>query len=507
MKLILTCLITLLLMQTKCYSQLTKLWTNYYVSPDSLTEVHIGGSVGDRFGNIYRTGVEYTDSSLFIEKINHQGDLIWRTYYNHPGNVVTSASPTLIINANDENLIIAGTCYKFSDSDIFLLKVDTYGNKVSEHIIRKPGYDILKYGSTDSSKNLFLVCTNVNQSGDIHTIYKFDFQLNQMIFLEEQETNLSFEIGIKPIKDNTYYLFKSFYSQPNILSKYSNDSLVWTISDGNFLVGINKKIFSFKNLNLKIYDSNAAYITTKSLSFLGNVQIMTIIDNSKGELFFAGTKEINGGNNGFIAKLDTSYNLEWMYIHEESPINYSIGYQIVISENDDIYGLFLKRSSPSVFYYPNVLQLVHLSDSGILLDSISHQEPSGSIGGISMVFHKSTIKVSCSIEPGTDYVFTVGFSCDDCSNVTSIKNETPKDSQNKLSVFPNPFTDIITLNTGTKEYKVIEIYDTQGRLHFKTDTNSDQMNINTEGFSSGLYIVKMITEGRVVQVKIVKAEY
>jgi len=68
-------------------------------------------------------------------------------------------------------------------------------------------------------------------------------------------------------------------------------------------------------------------------------------------------------------------------------------------------------------------------------------------------------------------------------------------SQSDLLVYPNPATNVITIDfmTATNTLKTIEIYDIQGVKRFETQTAESTIIIDVADYPSGIYFVKMKT--------------
>ncbi len=74
--------------------------------------------------------------------------------------------------------------------------------------------------------------------------------------------------------------------------------------------------------------------------------------------------------------------------------------------------------------------------------------------------------------------------------------------KNKLSVYPNPATDHFTLETGTKDECLVQIYDTQGKLMYMADVRSEKFTLSTTGFHRGLYFVSVTANGKETTTKL-----
>lgn len=81
------------------------------------------------------------------------------------------------------------------------------------------------------------------------------------------------------------------------------------------------------------------------------------------------------------------------------------------------------------------------------------------------------------------------------------KKETVLETQEQtlkevISVFPNPASDYITINTRDTAIKSIQVYDIQGRLvkNIEDISNTTEQTINLQGLKNSMYLVKINTE-------------
>jgi Flp pilus assembly pilin Flp len=68
------------------------------------------------------------------------------------------------------------------------------------------------------------------------------------------------------------------------------------------------------------------------------------------------------------------------------------------------------------------------------------------------------------------------------------------DLQNKISLFPNPSRDVITIDLEEDQMEKIELYSVTGRLIFKTVLNSNTFILNTANYPSGTYLLKIFSQ-------------
>jgi photosystem II stability/assembly factor-like uncharacterized protein len=77
---------------------------------------------------------------------------------------------------------------------------------------------------------------------------------------------------------------------------------------------------------------------------------------------------------------------------------------------------------------------------------------------------------------------------------------------NKFSIYPNPFNNIITIQSRDKEVKNIKIYNSIGKLVYKKNDsfNSNQIQLNLNYLANGFYLIKVVTEEGVFSKNIIK---
>jgi hypothetical protein len=71
-------------------------------------------------------------------------------------------------------------------------------------------------------------------------------------------------------------------------------------------------------------------------------------------------------------------------------------------------------------------------------------------------------------------------------------------------IYPNPFADIIFIDTGNEREAAVEIYNTGGRLILSRKLNSGTEKLDLLKFPDGVYIMKVVTGKRTDMLKIIK---
>ena len=111
-------------------------------------------------------------------------------------------------------------------------------------------------------------------------------------------------------------------------------------------------------------------------------------------------------------------------------------------------------------------------------------------GSNTTIVDSSLTSYNCDSITITDLIFY------DCTSII--------ETNNSENIFPNPFKDNVTLQFNV-DYQLLTIYNQLGSLVFQKNINGlNEININTESFSSGIYIVNLTTQDKVKSIKIIK---
>ena len=86
---------------------------------------------------------------------------------------------------------------------------------------------------------------------------------------------------------------------------------------------------------------------------------------------------------------------------------------------------------------------------------------------------------------------------------SQIKQVTINDKQQPINIYPNPATDIITINCTNAKH--LSIVDYLGRVVYTNiDNNINRLSLNINHFAKGVYVVVIETANDVITKKIVK---
>ncbi|MFK7758275.1 MAG: fasciclin domain-containing protein [Flavobacteriales bacterium] len=72
-----------------------------------------------------------------------------------------------------------------------------------------------------------------------------------------------------------------------------------------------------------------------------------------------------------------------------------------------------------------------------------------------------------------------------------------------LSVYPNPSSDFITVNTSNSDFTFVRMLDTQGRVVFAKNIQSNQTVLDVSSLSAGQYVISLIGEQAVISERVV----
>ena len=66
-----------------------------------------------------------------------------------------------------------------------------------------------------------------------------------------------------------------------------------------------------------------------------------------------------------------------------------------------------------------------------------------------------------------------------------------------VSLYPNPSNDLINISFDKDQLQKIELYDTTGKLLFKSDLNTNTYALNIANYPSGVYFVRVFNQNNV----------
>jgi len=73
----------------------------------------------------------------------------------------------------------------------------------------------------------------------------------------------------------------------------------------------------------------------------------------------------------------------------------------------------------------------------------------------------------------------------------------------EVKVWPNPFSNDITIQLGAPEF-MVRLFDMKGSLVYEEDITQNEKTINTDGLSSGIYVISVNQNGQTFRAKMIK---
>ncbi|MEO5569438.1 MAG: T9SS type A sorting domain-containing protein [Bacteroidia bacterium] len=70
-----------------------------------------------------------------------------------------------------------------------------------------------------------------------------------------------------------------------------------------------------------------------------------------------------------------------------------------------------------------------------------------------------------------------------------------------ISVYPNPVKDVLTINSGKAKINSLEIYNSLGQVILNEKTATSKINLDTQNFEQGIYLLKLETDAGIVNRK------
>jgi hypothetical protein len=112
--------------------------------------------------------------------------------------------------------------------------------------------------------------------------------------------------------------------------------------------------------------------------------------------------------------------------------------------------------------------------------------------------------IMTSSDVGTYGINTPLFFCIDNFTTANQGVNIVKNQLKSISIYPNPTTEILYINSTSIGEKDVKIYDNTGRLIIKTNFSNSQLQINVSSLLSGIYHIKIQENGQLINQTIIK---
>ncbi len=419
----------------------------------------------DSVGNYVGDGV--------IRRIDSNGNELWSNNFSDPNSTEQDLNFYDVIKTMDGNFVVAGVSdygYENDYKDAFLAKINTNGDIIWQHnyggsfaqgvlqVIETSEGGLLAVGAnhtSTSANSLSLYALKIDSSGVLEWEYIHPNTSNNAIrhqaysVIEDNQGDFIISGSINQILNNG----KDFY----VVKVNSNGNFLWEKIIDHNIGGEGRDVFVKNNGNILICGWYAPNFCAKPL----------IIELSS--------------NGTFLSEYEFNFDstCEWAYsFYKDSSDN-----TIMVS-----------------FDANNNYRIAKIDDSFTLLwdNFISYNQASSAEGNhITKTYDNGFICTGTSLIQGDieSVVFKVGE-----NGTLSTLNIIPK--LQVVNIYPNPANHILQIKTlEIVQFKNIALFDQTGRL--VKNFNNNDLTLNIEGISSGIYFLKLRMEKGILTEKVI----
>ncbi len=454
-------------------------------------------------------GTDDMDERVFSVVVDASGNAYMAGMYSSP---TLSFDGITLTNAGVENMFLAkydangtiiwaksygGTYHDWAYS----VAVDVSGNAYLAGVFQSP---TINFGST--------TLTNLDNTGNYTDMFLAKIDVNGNVLWAKRAGGINYDWAMAVSVDaiGNAYLTGYFYSP--------------TLAFGSTTL---TNLSMMGDIFLTKYDANGNVIWATGAGGTDDDNANAMVLGTSGDIYLAGnfnsytltfgtTTLTNAGiSNIFIAKYDTSGNVLWA--KSASGTETDLGYAVAVDGSDNAY-------ITGCFYSPTLtFGTTTLTSAGNADMYLTKYAPNGNLlwaknqGGT-----ENDGSLSVAVD-ATNNVYITGWFRDVCSfGSTSLSNVEPifagsdlfiaklsgiagiaeLSSSSVISVYPNPASDMLTIET--LQQGVIEIFNLEGQLLKRFIETDDKISIDISDFSSGVYIIKATTNEGVTVKKFIK---
>jgi len=417
--------------------------------------------------NYIVTGIKYNPNSILLLKISEFGDSLWSNNFTINGIGMN------ILIASDSGYVITG--YNYPNNDIKLIKTDSSGNLQWDKTYGGTNNDFAYYADI-TSDNGYIIVGNTESYGN----------------------------GLKDL-----YILKTNNIGDSIWSKTyggSNNDIgncIQTTSDNGFIIVGTTNSFGAgqKDIWLIKTDMNGDTLWTKKYGGTNDDEGNYVQQTQDSGYVILGTTQSFGSGirNAYLIKTFINGDIEWTKtLTGNCPVTYG---------NNNLLGKSLKQTDDGGYILLTVAEptLIRTNSVGDTLWTHSYHGLSSMNSSILSYHYDNDIQITND----SGYIFTgvaytefgevIGTIVKTNSNglITSNTYFDLKDYKS-IIISPNPTSGYCVI-TGYKIEKV-EILDLKGKLLFIGNNN----NINISFFETGIYIVRVTSNGNLFYSKVIK---
>ena len=537
----------MLLMGVGVFGQGNWAWARTATSPsltNSIAEVKSTATDGDgniyivglfgnsiTFGSIVLTGNYSTWTYGYVAKYNSLGQVLWaKQAYSNAGqtgsfSVYCDKSNDVYVTGYYNSTITFDTVTLSSPSNnSYLIKLDPNGNALwgrSSKVASTGGSQAYSYSVvTDASANVFITGTFLGTyiafGNDTITNINNNFAL--FVVKYDQNGNVLWKQGIITTATN-------WNPQPSIATDASENLYLTGNIVGPYTVFVTDTIFSngHKNVFLSKFEPSGNIMWTKSAGGINENWGNCVATTSTGKIFITGCfrspnmifgtdtlhSSINGYN-AFIAQYDSSGVVDWSNGSLAGAYGYSVasdpnGNAVIAGAqqiSDITFGSYT-LPCPDTTDYDNMYIIKFNSTGNAVWGTALRGGGDDALGRILTFDNFNNLYVGQDFEVnpliiGNDTLIPTGGESTFLAKLAySPDLSIFEQSKNSLiSIYPNPATSNLTIAFAKNTKKaVLIITDITGKLIYTaTASETEKMNVNTNGFAEGVYIVKIQTD-------------
>lgn len=483
-------------------------------------------------------------SDLFIAKYDADGNVVWAkgawtdmTMVDGANSVATDASGNIYMTGffASDTILFGSVPVKnkfYTKDDAFIVKFNSAGNAIWAKGIGGNMYDSGRSITVDGSGNVFVTGTFQWSMTIGSTILESDDHSNGShndVFLAKYGPNGNFLWAVNAegsVADIPESVAADNQGNVYITGYYNSRTLTFgTHSITNTNAGSSDE-FIPNDIFIAKYDANGNCLWAKNAGGDYPDAASSVKANQDGNIYLTGyfkspvitigTKTLTNAetagarNDLFLAKFDGSGNVLWA--KSSGGTGDDCAYSIDFDDNGNIYQAGYFTSNPITFGTVTIA----LDDPSDCF--LAGYDKDGKVSWVLTSNGESQIKAqSVSIDDDGNALLTgnfmgpVNFGSSGLTDngifvakalTGSTTDMNDIDIHSSLKLYPNPATSDIEIET--TEQSVIEIYNIQGILIKRIDTNSNKTIIDLAAFPDGIYIFKVISAGKAEIRKIVK---
>lgn len=469
------------------------------------------------------------NNDVFISKLDFNGNVIWvktagSTMHEYPYDIITDNNGNVYLSGSFSSPTLSfGTTTLVNDSLIsgFIVKYDTFGNVIWAKKAGNGAFGVatnslgqvyVTGGFTDSVTT-FGATTLYNAGYNDIYIVKYDVTGN-VIWAKAIGSTAS-EYGMKVNVDNNdnVYISGEFYGSSlmfgSTILPYSGGSDVFTAKYDNLGNFIWAKSFG-SNANEAFYNST-----------IDNNGNLYLVGDFYGNILNVGSITLTsaGQNDVFLIKYDSLGNVIWAKSGGGSHYDYVRGITTDANNNVYIAGYFgsttIYFDTVSLFYdgYYNNFITKYNTNGSVIWAKYANANFTGDLSSdmAGNIYLCGTLRAdSAKFDSQTIYNTTTNWKADIFiaklgSNLLNV-SENIYEKEETLTVYPNPFSDVLTVNYElTNKPVTIEVYNLIGKKVINQTLIQQKTVLDLSKQSNGIYFITINDGNKRISKKVIKS--